>query len=127
MSTHPLNLAFRFLLEIVALIAAGYWGWKQGTGFTRYLFALGIPIGLAVLWGTFAVPNDPSRSGEAPVPVPGIIRLIIELGIFGFGIWALYTAASDWLGVVFGGCVILHYILSYDRILWLITGRGMDI
>jgi hypothetical protein len=127
MGTHPLNLAFRFLLEIITLIAAGYWGWKQGTGFNRYLFALGLPILLAVLWGTFAVPNDPSRSGKAPVPVPGIIRLIIELAILGFGAWALYTSASELLGIVFGGFVILHYLLSYDRVIWLLTGRGMDV
>ena len=82
MGTHPINLAVRFLLEMAALISLGVWGWKVGDSWTRYILAIGIPLILAVGWGTFAVPDDPSRSGSAPVPVPGIIRLLLELGFF---------------------------------------------
>lgn len=32
MSQHPLNLALRFLLEIAASVAIGYWGWHQAEG-----------------------------------------------------------------------------------------------
>ena len=127
MSTHPLNLAFRFLLEIIALVAVGYWGWQQGSGLNRYLLAVITPVVWAVLWGTFAVPNDPSRSGKAPVPIPGILRLILELCAFGFAAWALYSSVTTWSGIIFTGAVILHYILSYDRCLWLIAGREMDV
>ena len=127
MSIHPLNLAFRFLLEIIALFAAGYWGWNQGNGFYRYIFAIGVPIIWAVLWGIFAVPKDPSRSGNAPVPIPGISRLILELCVFGFAAWALYTSLSTWSGIIFACLVILHYTLSFDRVNWLITGRGLNI
>ena len=80
-----------------------------------------VPIVAAVLWGTFAVPGDPSRSGSAPVPVPGLLRLVLELGIFAFAAWALYqsgfTRASWALGII----VVLHYLISYDRILWLVS------
>jgi hypothetical protein len=126
MSTHPLNLAFRFLLELTAYIAIGYWGWQQGEGFSRYLLALGVPLIWAVLWGTFAVPGDPSRSGKAPVPVPGILRLALELAFFGFASWGLYDAGKTSLGLALSGLVILHYLLSYDRCRWLITGYEMD-
>ena len=74
----------------------------------------------AVLWGVFAVADDPSRSGAAPIPVPGLVRLALEAAVFGVGIWALkdsgFTRASLALGVV----VVVHYAISYDRIAWLL-------
>jgi hypothetical protein len=38
MSTNPINLAVRFLLELSALFAMGLWGWQQGEGLIRYLY-----------------------------------------------------------------------------------------
>ena len=120
---HPLNLALRLLLEIAALAAVGFYGWKLADGSLRFLTAIGLPLVLAVLWGTFAVPDDPSRSGSAPVPVPGFLRLALEVAIFGFATWALYwTRAVSW-SLVLGGLVVLHYVLSYDRIAWLLGSR----
>jgi hypothetical protein len=74
-----------------------------------------------VVWGTFNVPNDPSRSGAAPIPVPGILRLTIELAYFIFAAWALYDLGFTGLSWALGIIVALHYIASYDRIRWLIT------
>ena len=90
MGSHPVNLAVRFLLEVAALIATGIWGWNQADGSLQYVLAAAIPLALATLWGVFAVPDDPSRSGRALVVVQGIVRLVIELAIFIFAIWALY-------------------------------------
>lgn len=120
MGSHPLNLAFRLLLEISAYIAMGYWGWTQHEGIWRYVWAIGLPLGWAILWGTFAVPDDPSRSGKAPVPVPGVIRLLLELVYFASAVWALYASGLDQVGLVFGILVLIHYALSYDRIFWLL-------
>ena len=36
--------------------------------------------------GVFAVPDDPSRSGSAPIAVPGLARLTLEAAVFGVGI-----------------------------------------
>jgi hypothetical protein len=120
MGSHPINLAIRFLLELSVLLAMGVWGWRQGEGWFRFLFALGVPIIAAIVWGTFAVPNDPSRSGAAPIAIPGILRLAIELAFFIFAIWALYDLGFTGLSWILGIIVALHYIVSYDRILWLI-------
>jgi len=121
MSTHPLNLGVRFILEITTLIAIGFWGWRQGEGAVSFLLGLGIPLMAAVVWGTFAVPNDPSRSGKAPVPVPGIVRLLIELAYFAFGAWALYDIGLTGWGITLGAIVLIHYIASFDRIKWLLS------
>ena len=121
MGMHPIHLAVRFLLEITALISVGMWGWKQSEGWLQYILAIGIPILIAVIWGTFAVPNDPSRSGKAPVVTPGAIRLTIELGVFAYATWSLYDMEYTTSSATMGVSVALHYIMSYDRILWLLS------
>ena len=125
MSQNPINLAVRFILELAALAALAYWGWTQHTGVLRYLLTVGLPVLGAVLWGVFAVPGDRSRSGDAPVPVPGILRLLLELLLFGFAAWCLYNAGLVLLANIFGIVVLVHYIISYDRIIWLLRkGKG---
>lgn len=121
MGSHPANLILRFLLEIIALISLGIWGWKQSDSSFSFVLAIGLPIIIAVIWGTFAVPNDPSRSGSAPVITPGFIRLIIEFGIFGFAIWSLSDMEWNRISLIFGIVVLAHYIVSYDRVFWLLT------
>jgi len=119
-SSHPINLLLRFLLELCVLAVAGYWGWTVSSGFTRFLLLLGVPLLLAVVWGAFAVPDDPSRSGRAPIPVPGVVRFVLELGNFAFAVWAFYAVGQPVPGLILAVLVIVHYILSYDRITWLV-------
>lgn len=121
MGSDPINLAVRFILELSALVSTGLWGWKYGDGWTRLALALGIPIVLAIIWGTFNVPDDPSRSGTAPIVTPGLIRLVIELGIFGFAVWALFDMGFMKMSLILALAVLLHYMVSYDRILWLLS------
>ncbi|MES0489521.1 MAG: YrdB family protein [Leptospirales bacterium] len=120
MGSHPINLAVRFLLELSALVAMGAWGWRQTDGWFRFVLALGVPLIFAVMWGTFAVPDDPSRSGKAPVPVPGMVRLTLELAFFTIGTWMLYQSGYPTPGFIFGVVVVVHYLVSYDRVSWLI-------
>ncbi|BAM01311.1 MULTISPECIES: YrdB family protein [Caldilinea] len=117
MSSHPVNLGLRFLLEIAALISLGIWGWQRGEGWVRFILAVGIPIIAATLWATFRVPNDP---GTAPVAIPGILRLMFELALFAFATWALYDLKFTALAWIFGVATLLHYVASYDRVLWII-------
>jgi hypothetical protein len=53
----------------------------------------------AVIWGTFVAPR-------APMPAPGLLRLILELVVFGSAAGALYSAGRPtlaWaLALVFG-------------------------
>ena len=121
MGSHPINLTIRFLLEMSTLVSAGLWGCKQSDGWLRFVLAIGIPIILAAIWGTFAVPNDPSRSGSAPIVTPGIIRFAIEISIFSFATWSLYDMGLNKLSLALGIIAVLHYIISYDRIIWLMS------
>lgn len=85
--------------------------------------ALGVILAAAgiVVWGVFNVPGDRSRSGKAPVPVPGPVRLILELvvlGVGGVGWWL-----SGPVGFAWGYTIVLvvHYALSWDRLGWLLS------
>jgi hypothetical protein len=124
MGSHPFNLGLRFALEMAALVSLGIWGSRQGEGIFSILLALGIPVFAAALWGIFTVPNDPSRSGKSPVPVSGIVRLIYEGVFFGSATWAWFSIGSATLSLIFGITVIVHYILSYDRVQWLVATRN---
>jgi len=78
---------------------------------------IGLPFIAAFVWGTFRVPGD----GGAPrVQVPGIVRLLIEFIFFGFAIWGLFDTGAVTIGWIFGGITLIHYIISYDRISWLL-------
>ena len=120
MGSHPINLVIRFLLELSALLALGVWGWQQSEDSLPFVLAVGIPLIAAVLWGVFAVPHDPSRAGTAPIAIPGMLRLALELAVFAFATWALYDIGATKLSWTLGIVVTIHYLASYDRILWLI-------
>lgn len=123
MSQNPINLAVRFLLELAALAALAYWGWTQHTGALRFLLAFGLPILVSVIWATFAVPGDRSRSGKAPVPVPGAVRLLIEALLFISAVWCLQDAGAVTLAWIMSIVLVVHYAISYDRIAWLLGNR----
>ncbi|MBN1538426.1 MAG: YrdB family protein [Anaerolineales bacterium] len=115
-----LNLVIRFFLELIMLGTIGYWGWINGNGATKFLMAIGLPIIAAFIWFTFAVPNDPSRSGNAPVPVPGTVRLVIELVLFALSTTILFTSTSPAYGIIFGIILIVNYCIAYERVLWIL-------
>jgi hypothetical protein len=120
MASHPINLALRFLLEVSALLAMAIWSWRTVEGWPRVVLAILLPLGAAVVWSVFAVPNDPSRSGSAVIAIPGAVRLAIEVVIFAFAVWALDDAGFSRASLTFGIVTATHYVASYDRILWLI-------
>ena len=120
MGYHPVNLLFRFILELVALVAMSFWGWTQHDGLARYALALMVPLLAATIWGIFNVPGDHSRSGDALVAVPGMVRLAIEAVIFGFAVWALFATGAVTQGRCLAAALVIHYALSWDRNLWLL-------
>ncbi len=100
MSSNPVNLALRFILEMVMIVVAAIWGWNRAKEFLNLFWQLEFPIILAVFWGIFAVKDDPSRSGKTIVQTPGIVRLIMELLFFGFACWALFDLGHQKLSLI---------------------------
>lgn len=114
------NLTLRFLLELAALLGLGLSGWGLSDGLWRWLLALALPLIAAALWGTFAVLDDPSRSGRAPVPVPGAVRLVLELTILFGGAVGFYVAGYTTTGIILALLIVISYAFSLDRLGWLL-------
>lgn len=118
------NLGLRFLLEVAALLSIGLWGWQASSGLMRLVLAVAGPAAAATVWGVFAVPHDPSRSGSAPVPVPGAVRLVLELTILGGGAAMLYHTGFQTLAWIFAALILGHYLVAHRRTAWLLTSPG---
>lgn len=101
------NLAVRFLLELCALAALGYWGFQTGQSpWARVGLGIGAPLVAAVVWGTFISPR-------AAIPVSLPVRLLLELIIFGAAVIALVTAGQGMLAWVLALVVVVNEILLY--------------
>jgi len=117
------NQALRFVIELTGIITFGMWGYSLSDSAAGIVLAILFPLLFAVLWGVFAVRGDPSRSGKTVIQTPGILRLILELALFGAAISMLLDMGyrpAGWLLLV---GVLLHYIISFDRILWLLKKK----
>ncbi|MGA9270684.1 MAG: YrdB family protein [Lutimonas sp.] len=120
MGRHPVNLLFRFILELFVLGVAAFWSWRLFEGWPGTVLAIVIPFVMALIWGSFAVPDDPSRSGKAAIPISGPLRLLLELLFFSFAVWCVYDLGLSGLAKVLAFLILLHYVISWDRIRWLL-------
>ncbi len=120
MSKNPFNLALRFVLEMIALVSVGIFGYHFFEGGLGVLAAILLPLAFAITWGVFAVRGDPSRSGKTVANTPGPVRLVLELLLFGLAVIALLLLGYKLPGLVFGIAILIHYALSLDRVKWLL-------
>ena len=100
-----LNLALRFLLEVCAVMAVGYWGFRTGHGtLAKLILGLGGPVLVIVVWGTFVAP-------KAAVSIPEPVRFVLGLVILLAAAIALIAAGPQVLGIVFGILIIVNAVL----------------
>ena len=101
------NLVLRFLLELCALGALGYWGFKTGSAtITKIGLGIGAPLVAAVVWGAFVSP-------QAPVQLPGLLVLVFQVLVFGLAAAALVATSHQTLALVFVMIVVINAILMY--------------
>jgi hypothetical protein len=48
-----------------------------------------------------------------------MVRIALELALFGFAVWALFELGAAALGWALGVAVAVHYVVSLDRLVWL--------
>ena len=107
-----LNYTVRFLLELCALAALGYWGFVTGQGMAmKWLLGLGAPLLAAVAWGAFVAP-------KARWPAREPWRLLVEILVFGAASIALWAAGQPLLAVV------LAVVYMVNRF-WLVRSGAM--
>lgn len=116
------NLALRFLLELAALVAVGYWGFTSFPDWPMKLLAgIGLPLVMAAAWGIFRVPGD---GGDPIVVVPTQVRLALEFVFFAVAVSLLHRSGQHWLAWAFLALVLVNYAIDYDRTIRFLAGRG---
>ncbi len=98
-------------MEIVALIAIGYWGWTQHQGVLRYALALSLPVITAVMWATFRVGGGSDRHPPL-IAVPRLVRQLLEVVCFGFAVWSLFNAGLTSGGWLLGGIFLVYHLIT---------------
>jgi hypothetical protein len=98
------NDVLRFLLELGALVALGYWGFTTASGATAWLLGLGAPLGAAAFWGLFVAP-------KARFPVSATGRAVLGLVVFALATAALLDAGATVAGIAFGALALLNAVV----------------
>jgi Protein of unknown function (DUF2568) len=101
------NLLLRFLLDLCALGALGYWGFTSGNAtITKVVLGVGAPLVAAVVWGTFLSPR-------APVQLPWGVVLGLQALVFASAAAGLVVTGNRTLALVFVVIVVINAILMY--------------
>lgn len=101
------NLALRFLLEICALVALGYWGFNIKRDLPiRLILGIGAPLLAMLVWGTLGAP-----AASARLPEPQ--RLLLELVILGTAAVALYASGARTVAGLFALAVAVNRALMF--------------
>jgi hypothetical protein len=90
----------------------------------RWAVVVVIVIAASAVWTIFAVPGDPSRPGRtALVPVPGLLRLVLELLLLGGGVLASALVGNRFLATLLSLLILVHLAFSGRRLRWLVLQR----
>ena len=102
-----LNLALRFILEMVVLVALFVWGISVSDELIlQVLFGVGFPLVAVIVWGLFVAPKASRR-------LPDPARLGVEIGVFGMGVLAFILAGYLLLGLLLAAASALSLFLMF--------------
>jgi hypothetical protein len=97
-----INLGLAFLLELAALAALAYWGYRLDASVgVRWVVALGAPLALALTWSRIAAPTARRRLARTPL-------LGFKLLVFTAAAALLYSTGQHGLGIVFEAATLLN-------------------
>jgi len=102
-----INLTVRFLLELAALGAFGYWAANlDAPRGVRIVLAIAVPVAIAIFWGLFVSPKARFSTGRLGQ---------VGLGLFVFlaAAAALFVRGQSTLGIAFAGVAVVSSALLY--------------
>jgi len=112
------NLALRFLLEVAALVALGYWGFHAGSNdAVHWILGIGAPLVAAVVWGLFVAPRRRFEVSDAA-------WVLFQVVIFGAAIVGLVASGQTTIAVVFAVLLTINVTLM---IAWHQRGEPADL
>jgi hypothetical protein len=101
-----LNLGLAFLLELAALAALAYWGYRlDASAGVRWAVALGAPLALALTWSLIAAPTARRRLARRPL-------LGFKLLVFTIASALLYSTGRHALATLFEAAMLLNLRLG---------------
>jgi len=99
-----LNLALKFILELVASFSLALWGWYVGSPvhlLAAVTLAVAVPAVAIAVWARYAAPRSPRRlSARSRVP--------LELVVFGLAAAALAGAGHPAAAAVFATAIVVN-------------------
>ncbi|MGD8487302.1 MAG: YrdB family protein [Chloroflexota bacterium] len=102
-----LNLGFRFILEMLALVALFLFGLSLSDDLpVQLVLAICLPLLAMIVWGLFVAPKA-SRRLDDPA------RLAVELVVWFAGVLAFGFAISVILAILFGLAVLISLVLMF--------------
>lgn len=107
-SMRGINLAFRFVLEILALVALFLFGMSLTDSLPIGLvLGVGLVAFVMVVWGAYVAPKATRRLADP-------VRLAVELVIFFGAVLAFGFAVSWLLAILYGLAVIISLALMFN-------------
>ncbi len=100
------NDGLRFVLELSALAAVGYWGWSEHGGVWRWVLVVAAPLAIALVWGRWVAPKARARVGDP-------WKLLLEVLVFGSAVAALAAADEVVQAIVLAAATVLHLALTF--------------
>jgi hypothetical protein len=103
-----LNLLFRFVLELVVLVALFLWGVSvSGELIVQLVLGLGAPAIIVAVWGLFVAPRASRR-------LPDPQRLAVEIVVFGAGVLAFLATGEVILALLLAAAAALNLFLMWS-------------
>ena len=102
-----INLAGRFLLELAAIGAVGFWAFQAVDPLpARIVVAIGAATALVVFWALVVAP-------KADNAIPADVRVVIGSVVLLLAAGALAIAGQPTLGLVFAAAAIVNTVLLF--------------
>ncbi len=102
-----INAGVAFLLELAMLAAFGYWGfYGDKSTALKWILGIGIPIGVAILWGIFFAPRSIHRLNS-------VSGNLLSLFLFLLAAAALFYTGHHMLAIVFAVLAIINRLLIF--------------
>ncbi|MGG3507596.1 YrdB family protein [Paenibacillus lautus] len=100
-----LNLAIRFILELILLFSIGYWGFHFGSGLVaQVVLGIGLPLLAAVIWGMTISP-------KARIKLPLAVVLLIEFLIFATAVACQVSSGLITFAIVFAFVALVNRLI----------------
>ncbi len=102
-----MNLGLRFLLEMIALVSLGCWGFKVNEALIlKVCLGIGLPVTIAIIWGLFG-------SAKAIWPFANPFQWILLFMIYISSALALCRLGEKYLGIIYLVTAVINSLFMY--------------